>query len=93
MVELKGTKRSEGTRRSQRSRWGTEKGIVEVGPSGSGGELALLIWGLFCCLDEQNSLLDKLVGLKEQEVYVMVPPTGTAHLTDLVNFSLSSYLI
>ena len=47
-VELEGAKGSEGTRRSQRLAQGTEKGVAEAGPSGSGGELALLIWGLFC---------------------------------------------
>ena len=69
MVDLESTKGLEGTRRSQRSGRGMEKGVAEAGPSGSGGELALLIWGLFHRIDKQNSLLDKLVGLKEQEVY------------------------
>ena len=70
MVELEGAKGLEGTRRFQRLGWGMEKGVVETGPSGSGGELALLIWGLFCCLNEQNLLLGELVGLKEWEVVV-----------------------
>ena len=69
MVDLEGTKGSEGTRRSQRSGRGVEKGVAEAGLPGSGGKLTLLIWGLFHHLDKQNSLLDKLVGLKEQEVY------------------------
>ena len=70
MVELEGAKGLEGTRRSQRSGQDMEKGVAEAEPSGSGGELMLLIWGLFCCLDEQNLLLDKLVGLKEWEVCI-----------------------
>ena len=70
MVELEGAKGLEGTRRFQRLGWGMEKGVAETGPSGSGGELALLIWGLFCCLNEQNLLLGELVGLKEWEVVV-----------------------
>ena len=69
MVELEGTKGLEGTRRSQQSGQSVEKGVAEAGLSGSGGKLMLLIHGLFCCLDEQNLLLDELVGLKEQEVY------------------------
>ena len=69
MVESEGAKGLEGTRRSQRSGWGAEKGVVEVGPSGSGGELTLLIQSLFHRLNEQNSLLNELVGLKEREVY------------------------
>ena len=68
-VELEGTKGLKGTRRSQRSGWGVEKGIVEAELSGSGGGLVLLIQGLFHYLNEQNSLLDELVGLKVQEVY------------------------
>ena len=68
MVESEGTKGLEGTRRFQRSGRGVEKGVVEAGPSGSGGELTL-IQSLFHCLNEQNSLLNELVGLKEQEVY------------------------
>ena len=43
MVESEGAKWLEGTRRSQRSGQSVEKGVVEVGPSGSGGELGLLI--------------------------------------------------
>ena len=70
MVELEGAKGLEGTRRSQRSGQGMEKGVAEVEPFGSGGELMLLIWGLFCCFDEQNLLLDELVGLKEWEVCI-----------------------
>ena len=69
MVELEGTKGLEGTRRSQQSGQSVEKGVAEAGLSGSGGKLMLLIHGLFCCLNEQNLLLDELVGLKEQEVY------------------------
>ena len=54
MVDLEGTKGLEGTRRSQRSGRGVEKGVAEAGPPGSGGKLILLIWGLFHHLDEQN---------------------------------------
>ena len=43
MVELEGAKGLEGTRRSQRSGQGMEKGVAEVEPFGSGGELMLLI--------------------------------------------------
>ena len=59
MVELKGAKGSEGMRRSQRLGQSVEKGVAGEGLSGS----------LFHHLDEQNSLLDGLVGLKEWEIY------------------------